>query len=122
MHGASVMSEIIVIYDGKCELCKNSIFWVKKKLEITALDFHITDLSSFNLNFEQCSREVFVIADEKKLSGASAVAFLLNRRGKRVLSALITISGPFARTGYRWVARNRSSKLVGLLNNILKRS
>ena len=115
------MSEIIVIYDGKCELCKNSIFWVKKKLEITALDFHITDLSRFNLSTEQCSREVFVIADEKKLSGASAVAFLLNRRGNKVLSALITGSGPFSRIGYRWVARNRSSKLVGLLNNILKR-
>ena len=115
------MSEIIVIYDGKCDLCKNSISWIRKRLTISALDLHATDLSRFNLSTEQCSREVFVIADEKKLSGASAVAFLLNRRGNKVLSALITGSGPFSRIGYRWVARNRSSKLVGLLNNILKR-
>ena len=59
------MSEIIVIYDGKCELCKNSIFWIRKRLKISALDFHATDLSRFNLSTEQCSREVFVIADEK---------------------------------------------------------
>jgi len=116
------MSEIIVIYDGKCDLCKNSISWVRKRLTINALDFHATDLSVFNLSAEQCSREVFVISDTKQFSGAGAVAFLLNRRGNKVLSALITSSGPFARIGYRWVARNRSSKIVGLLNNILKRS
>ena len=115
------MSEIIVIYDGKCDLCKNSISWIRKRLAINALDFHATDLSRFNLSAEQCSREVFVISGTERFSGASAVAFLLKRRGNKVLSALITGSGPCARIGYRWVARNRSSKLVGLLNNIIKR-
>ena len=116
------MSEIIVIYDGKCDLCKNSISWIRKRLTINALDFHATDLSRFNLSAEQCSREVFVISDTERFSGAGAVAYLLKRRGNKVLSALITSSGPFARIGYRWVARNRSSKIVGLLNNILKGS
>ena len=116
------MSEIIVIYDGKCDLCKNSISWIRKRLTINALDFHATDLSRFNLSAEQCSREVFVISDTERYSGAGAVAFLLKRRGNKVLSALITSSGPIARFGYRWVARNRSSKIVGLLNNILKGS
>ena len=77
------MTEIVVIYDGKCEFCKNSIFWIEKKLKIKALDFHATDLSKFNLTFEQCSREVFVLADSKTFSGAKAVAFLLRRNPSR---------------------------------------
>ena len=116
------MSEIFVIYDGKCELCKNSISWISKSLEINAVDFHEADLTKFNLSTEQCAREVFVVSGQERYSGANAVAFLLNRRGNKVLSAVISISGPIARIGYRWVARNRSSKLVGILKNILKRS
>ena len=57
------MSEISVIYDGKCELCIDSINWLQKKIQITALDFHSAELSSFGLSLEQCSREVFVITD-----------------------------------------------------------
>jgi predicted DCC family thiol-disulfide oxidoreductase YuxK len=114
------MTEIVVIYDGKCEFCRNSIFWIEKKLEIKALDFHATNLSKFNLTFEQCSHEVFVLADAKTLSGAKAVAFLLRRRGNKSLSLLITLSGPLGRIGYQWVARNRSSAPVKLLSRLLK--
>ncbi len=114
------MTEIIVIYDGNCELCKNSIFWIEKKLKIKALDFHTTVLSKFNLTFDQCSREVFVLADAKIFRGAKAVAFLLRRRGNKVLSLLIALSGPLGRIGYQWVARNRSSAPVKLLSRLLK--
>ena len=114
------MSEVVVIYDGKCELCKNSVHWIEKKLEIKALDFHTADLSKFNLTFEQCSREVFVLADEKVFSGAKAVAFLLRCRGNKFLSLLITLSGPLGRIGYKWIARNRSSAPVKLLSRLLK--
>jgi predicted DCC family thiol-disulfide oxidoreductase YuxK len=114
------MTEIVVIYDGKCQLCRNSVFWIEKKLEIKALDFHTTDLSKFNLTFEQCTREVFVLADAKILSGAKAVAFLLRRRGNRSLSLFITSSGPLGRIGYQWVARNRSSAPVKLLSWLLR--
>lgn len=115
------MSEINVIFDGKCELCNNSINWLRKKIEITALDFHSTDLSRFGLTLEQCSREVFVITSTKELSGAGAVAFLLKVRGNGVLSALITLSGPLGRSSYKWVAGNRNSAPVKLLSNLLKR-
>ena len=114
------MSEVVVIYDGKCELCKNSVHWIEKKLEIKALDFQTADLSKFNLTFEQCSREVFVLADKKVFSGAKAVAFLLRWRGNKILSLLITLSGPLGRIGYKWVARNRSSAPVKLLSRLLK--
>ena len=116
------MREISVIYDGKCELCNNSINWLKKKIEITALDFHTADLSQFGLSLEQCSREVFVVTGDKTFSGAGAVAFLLKYRGNRVLSSLITLSGPLGRSGYRWVAGNRNSAPVKLLSRLLKRS
>ena len=115
------MSEISVIYDGKCELCNNSINWLHKKIEITALDFHSADLSPFGLSLEQCSRELFVITGNKTLSGSGAVAFLLKYRGNRVLSALITLSGPIGRSSYKWVAKNRNSVPVKLLSYLLKR-
>ena len=114
------MIEIVVIYDGKCELCKNAISWIDKKLEIKALDFHTTDLAKFDLTFEQCSREVFVLADKRVFNGAKAVAFLLHHRGNKVLSLLITLSGPLGKIGYQWVARNRSSTPVKLLSRLLK--
>ena len=116
------MSEISVIYDGTCELCNNSINWLRKKIEITALDFHSADLSQFGLSLEQCSREVFVVIDTKQLSGAGAVAYLLRVRGNKVLSILITLSGPIGRSGYRWVAGNRNSAPVKLLSYLIKRS
>ena len=114
------MTEIVVIYDGKCQLCKNSIYWIEKKLKIKALDFHTTDLAKFDLTFEQCSREVFVLADEKTFSGAKAVAFLLRRRGNKFLSLLMNLTGPLGRIGYQWVARNRSSAPVKMLSRLLK--
>ena len=114
------MSEISVIYDGECELCNNSINWLKKKIEITALDFHSADLSQFGLSLEQCSREVFVVTGDKTFSAAGAVAYLLKVRGNKVFSTLITLSGPIGRSGYRWVAGNRNSVPVKLLSRLLK--
>ena len=113
-------TEITVVYDGQCQLCKNSVSWVSKKLAITAVDFHTADLAPFGLSREQCAREVFVITAENRFSGAQAVAFLFKARGNKVLAALITISGPLGRAGYRWVAGNRSSWPVKILSRLLK--
>lgn len=114
------MGKIIVIYDGQCQLCKNSISWVSKKLEISAIDFHTADLAQFGLNKEQCSREVFVITEQHRFSGAQAAAFLLKCRGNKVLSALITLSGPLGRVVYRWIASHRNSWPVKILSRLLK--
>jgi predicted DCC family thiol-disulfide oxidoreductase YuxK len=115
------MSVINVIYDGQCELCKNSINWVSKKLEISAVDFHTADLSRFGLTLDQCTREVFVIHGNQRYSGAAAVAYLLMARGNRILGGLITSTGPFGRFTYRWIARNRNSIPVKFLSYLLKR-
>ena len=115
------MSEITVIYDGQCELCKNSINWVQRRLQITALDFHTAELSTYGLSKQQCAREVFVITDHTRASGAAAVAFLLSRRGNRFLASFITFSGPLARITYRWIAGNRNTWPVKILSAALKR-
>jgi len=113
-------SEITVIYDGQCQLCNNSIVWVSKKLAINVVDFHTAELSRYGLSREQCAREVFVITPENRYSGAQAAAFLLKARGNKFLAAVITISGPLGRAGYRWVAGNRNSWPVKILSRLLK--
>jgi len=116
----SQMSEINVIYDGQCELCKNSINWVSKKLEISAVDFHTADLSRFGLTLDQCAREVFVIQESQRYNGADAVSYLLKARGNRIMAGLITSSGPIGHITYRWIARNRNSIPVKFLSYLLK--
>jgi len=115
------MSEIYVIFDGQCQLCKNSLSWVAKKLKIEAVDYHIGDLARFNLTAAQCAHEVFVVYEHSKFSGAEAVAFLLKQRGNKSSAFLITALGPVSRFCYRWVARNRNSRPVKILSYLLRR-
>jgi len=114
--------EVTIIYDGNCDLCKNSVSWVRKRLEIVALDFHTTELSRFGLSMEQCASEVFVIADHARYSGAQAVAYLLKRRGNTFLSGAISASGKLGEAGYRWVATHRHSLPIKVLAALLKRA
>ena len=72
------MSQITVIYDGDCTLCKNSINWLSKKLIFTAIPFQSGDLASFGLTKAECEKQVFAGSGESKYGGASAVIFLLN--------------------------------------------
>ena len=82
------MSQITVIFDGQCEFCQQSVAWIQRKLDVTALPFQTSDLSSFNLSREQCAKQVYVIADGITYGGAAAIAFLLKRRGNRIQSGL----------------------------------
>ena len=54
------MSELIVIYDGQCDLCKRSITWVKKGLPIDAISYQDGDLASFGLTTTQSYRFVLL--------------------------------------------------------------
>ena len=114
------MSHITVIFDGQCEFCQQSVAWIQRKLEITALPFRTSDLSSFNLTREQCAKQVYVVSDGITYGGAAAIAFLLKRRGNRIQSGLITASGPIGRAGYRWIASHRNSIPVKLATRILQ--
>jgi predicted DCC family thiol-disulfide oxidoreductase YuxK len=113
------MSQITVIYDGQCEFCQQSVTWIQRTLEITAMPFQTSDLSSFNLTREQCAKQVFVISAGSTYGGAAAIAFLLKRRGNRIQSGLITASGGIGRAGYRWIASHRNSWPVKLATRVL---
>ncbi len=113
------MSQVTVIFDGQCDFCQQSVLWIQRKLEITALPFQTSDLSSFNLTREQCAEQVYVVAGGTTYGGAAAIAFLLKRRGNKIQSGLITASGPIGRAGYRWIAGHRNSWPVKVATKVL---
>jgi predicted DCC family thiol-disulfide oxidoreductase YuxK len=109
------MSQITVIYDGDCTLCKNSINWLSKKLIFTAIPFQSGDLASYGLTKSECEKQVYAISDSNKYGGVNAVIFLLNKRGNIISSALLKLSGPIGSLGYKKIAANRKSLIVKFL-------
>ncbi len=121
MNPAQNQSEVVVIYDGECDFCKECVRWVQKRATITALPFQTADLACFGVSYERCSKEVVVIIDGKVSGGASAVASLLATTGHKVLGNSLKLTGPIARKGYSWVASHRESWVIRLATGILKR-
>jgi predicted DCC family thiol-disulfide oxidoreductase YuxK len=115
-------NQIVVIYDGQCQFCKASIDWIEQKLVVDPKAFQETDLASYGLTFEQCAKAVHVVTGEKVLVGAAAIAYLMNKRGNRALSLLITTSAPFGRFGYKWVSTHRDSLVVKAIHRLLDQS
>ncbi len=110
---------ITVIFDGQCEFCKNCITWVSKKLPVNAIAYQGADLSAFGLTIDQCAKQVYVIDGQSKYGGIAAVRYLLRKRRNYLIYLLLTIAGPLGNYGYKWVAANRNSKLVKLLNRVV---
>jgi len=115
-------NQIVVIYDGQCQFCQASIDWIKQRLVVDAKAFQEIDLSSYGLTFDQCSKSVHVVAEDTVFVGAAAIAFLMKKRGNRVLSLLITTSGIFGLWGYQWVSTHRNSFVVRLAHRLLNQS
>ncbi len=113
--------EITVIYDGQCEFCRNALAWVEKKLIVTAIPYQSADLSQYGLTIQECAAQLYVIKGEKKYGGVKAVTFLLRKRKNRLAALILKLSGPLGDKGYKWVAANRSSVIVGVLNYLLIR-
>ncbi len=113
---------IVVIYDGQCQFCQASIDWIEQKLFVEAKAFQNADLDSYGLTFDQCSKSVYVVADDTVIVGAAAIAYLMKKRGNRALSVLITTSGVLGRWGYRWVSTHRNSFVVRLAHYLLNQS
>lgn len=113
--------EITVIYDGLCEFCERSLTWIQKRVKVSVLPYQSSDVAAFNLTKEQCSQQVYVIAEGATFGGADAIAYLLRHRGNKASAAVITWSGPVGRAGYRWVASHRHTWPVRLASRILAR-
>jgi predicted DCC family thiol-disulfide oxidoreductase YuxK len=113
------MNQITVIFDGQCEFCQQSVTWIKRKVAINELPFQTSDLTPFNLTKEECAKQVYVVSQGTTYGGAEAIAFLLNRRGNRLLWVSIKTLGPLGRAGYRWIAAHRKSLPVKVASKIL---
>jgi predicted DCC family thiol-disulfide oxidoreductase YuxK len=113
-------NQIIVIYDGECAFCESSIQWIEQKLDVDSKPFQKADLTKFGLTYQECSKSVQVITNSSVLAGAPAIAFLLKKRGNRLLGLFVTASGPLGRFGYKWIAAHRSSLIVSALHRVLK--
>jgi predicted DCC family thiol-disulfide oxidoreductase YuxK len=112
---------ITVIYDGKCQLCQNSIDWLSKKLTFEALAYQKAPLEKFGLTLTQCEKQVYALPAGKTYGGVAAVIFLLNARGNRVSSLLLKLSGPFGSFTYKLIAANRKSVFVRTLSRLIKK-
>ncbi len=113
------MNQITVIFDGECEFCKQSVTWIARKLEITAIPFQTADLSSFNLSREQCAKQVYVVSEGKTYGGSDAIAYLAKQRGNTFLYLSIKATGPIARIVYKWIATHRNSWPIKLATKIM---
>jgi len=111
--------EIIVLYDGQCEFCKNCLTWTQKKLAVTAIPYQDADLAQYGLTLEECADQLYVIHGTKKYGGIKAVTFLLSKRKNHISAIALKISGVLGDRGYKWVAANRSSAVVGVLNKLV---
>ena len=112
---------ITVVYDGQCQLCKNSINWLSKKLTFDALTYQQAPLEKYGLTLSECEKQVYAISAGKTYGGVAAVIFLLNARGNRVASLLLKSSGPFGSFTYKLIAANRKSVFVRTLSRLIKK-
>ena len=111
---------MIIIYDGECELCCNSLAWVQKRVSVTALAYQHIDFGIYHLTERECAEAVQLILSDRHLSGAGAVAYLLRQTRWRALGSLIDASGPLGRHAYRWIAIHRTSLLAKWLSWLIK--
>ena len=111
--------EIVVIYDGLCQFCEQSLIWLQRKLDVKAVAFQEVDLQPFNLTSEQCATQLYVVSESKTYAGADAIRYLLQRRGNKTAALVLGGSGNLGRTGYRWVASHRNTWPIKIATRVL---
>jgi predicted DCC family thiol-disulfide oxidoreductase YuxK len=112
--------EVVVIYDGECDFCWQSITWVRKRCEVTALAYQGANLAEYGLTIQECAKRVYVLAEGKKYCAAAAIAYLLGHRGNKIASFCLRKSGSLGEFGYRLVAENRRSLIVRAIGKFLR--
>ena len=102
----------LLIYDGDCAFCKNSLRLAIKHLpELPRYAaYQKLDLKSLGLTLGQVQAQVWLIDGTEKLSGHMAVAWMFSNQktfGWNTLGWLLTFFSPISAKVYAWVAKNR---------------
>lgn len=102
----------LLIYDGDCAFCKNSLLWAINHLKTMPryVAFQKIEPGEYNLTKKDVESQVWLIVGAKRLGGHRAVAWIfLNQPsiGWRSLGAVINTFSPISALVYRWVAANR---------------
>ena len=105
-------SDAVLIYDGDCAFCKNSLRIALAKLPqfCRYSAYQTTDLEPLGITTQDAQSQVWLIDGSKKLGGHRALAWLLlnqTQLGWRALGRLILLASPISAFIYRWVAKNR---------------
>ena len=108
------MTNPVVVYDGDCGICDASSRWILKNVpDMDVISHHQYGLSHIG--------SVWLVADGRRLEGATAVSAILKKANKalyRILGVIIGLPGVrLLSAGVYWlVARNRRhiSKMLGL--------
>lgn len=102
----------LLIYDGDCAFCKNSLRLAIKHLPQMPnyVAFQKIKPAEYGLTLDQVKAEVWLVGPNFKLGGHRAVAWVFMNQiglGWRLIGALIKKFSPLSALVYRWVARNR---------------
>lgn len=115
------MSQITVIYDGDCVLCKNSINWLSKSLTLTAIPFQSGDLASFGLTKAECEKQVYAISNNNKYGGVSAVIFYLISEEIKSVALFLDYLGQLAHLAIKRLPQIENHWLLNYWLDLLQR-
>ncbi|MFM6963062.1 MAG: thiol-disulfide oxidoreductase DCC family protein [Micrococcales bacterium] len=102
----------VLIYDGECGFCKQSLAWGQRNLTAFPAAIPSQDARAKVLGLSQAEldSQVWLVGGGLRLGGARAVAYMLRRQPQiwwQALGILAVIFLPISNLLYRWVAKNR---------------
>jgi predicted DCC family thiol-disulfide oxidoreductase YuxK len=102
----------LLIYDGDCAFCKNSLQWAIGHLKQMPnyVAFQKVDLTEYRLTKTDVETQVWLLVGTKHFGGHQAVAWLFKSQTSpfwRLIGTIIDLFGPISALVYRWVAKNR---------------
>lgn len=105
-------TDALLIYDGDCAFCKQSLRWALDRLpEFCRYSaYQKVNFGELGLQLTDVQSQVWLIDGDLKLGGHLAVAWLFRQQcglGWRSLGLIIQIFSPVSALVYRWVAKNR---------------
>jgi predicted DCC family thiol-disulfide oxidoreductase YuxK len=91
----------LLIYDGDCAFCKNSLKWAIDHLSNLPryAAFQNIDLNEYSLSLAEAQAKVWLIQTDKQFGGHHAVAWLFSSQRElrwRLFGGLVTITSPIS--------------------------